>query len=397
MNVLLCEPFSLESTVFELWFTGFTVEEAVSQRLEEVFESDENVTYSDEDRVRLLSLFQRDTSDSFRTFGILEDLLCDPPKLLSYPVFQISFQARRFMIERYYGFETSVFRELIGKKLNAKTRKDLEDVSKKTGVRLPSCKRQFDNLKTISQAVEDLPGPVVENIQRLFLLSKDLAGKYARVVFLCTHRMETSKKKLSMLSYDDFDFFASLLLLHWTEPNSAKTGLDLDPVFVEDLKTVKQCLTNNRGTIEEYRHLFKSSFKKNNLTKFTPLLKTLVGIAASIQKAKEVSSFFINLVDYAEKLKSADMSHEEVNLFFDLLIDTFDRLSIKVDKNLSPAWGRFVRVFKTCLVHLYDRVTATPGWSLASINMGSVRGTLFNSSFGTSRAGSSISVTTPVL
>ena len=43
---------------------------------------------------------------------------------------------------RYYGFDQVVVRELLGKKLNHRTRKDLDDVCEKTQTTLGSCRRQ---------------------------------------------------------------------------------------------------------------------------------------------------------------------------------------------------------------------------------------------------------------
>ena len=42
----------------------------------------------------------------------------------------------------YYMFDKEVIRELLGKKLTGRLRKDLDDVSEKTGVSLKSCRRQ---------------------------------------------------------------------------------------------------------------------------------------------------------------------------------------------------------------------------------------------------------------
>ena len=43
---------------------------------------------------------------------------------------------------RYYEFDAAVIRELLGKKLSSRNRKDLDDVSEKTKVPLKSCRRQ---------------------------------------------------------------------------------------------------------------------------------------------------------------------------------------------------------------------------------------------------------------
>ena len=42
-----------------------------------------------------------------------------------------------------------VSRELIGKKLSSRFRRDLDELAEKTGVSLKSCRRQFDNVKRV--------------------------------------------------------------------------------------------------------------------------------------------------------------------------------------------------------------------------------------------------------
>lgn len=46
------------------------------------------------------------------------------------------------MLIRYYQFDKEVIRELLGKKLTGRLRKDLDDVSEKTNIPLKSCRRQ---------------------------------------------------------------------------------------------------------------------------------------------------------------------------------------------------------------------------------------------------------------
>lgn len=46
------------------------------------------------------------------------------------------------MIEMYYEFDDTVLRELLGKRLSSRLRKDLEDIAEETGVSLASCRRQ---------------------------------------------------------------------------------------------------------------------------------------------------------------------------------------------------------------------------------------------------------------
>lgn len=44
--------------------------------------------------------------------------------------------------QRYYAFEDAFAREVLGKKLSKGTKKDLDDISAKTGITLKSCRRQ---------------------------------------------------------------------------------------------------------------------------------------------------------------------------------------------------------------------------------------------------------------
>lgn len=105
---------------------------------------------------------------------------------------------------RYYEIDDIVVREFLGKKLSSKHRKDLDEVSEKTSIAIKSCRfvlitfdnisilficlkktynyhfrRQFDNVKRVFKAVEELQGSVIQNISSIFLLSEDLA-KYVK-------------------------------------------------------------------------------------------------------------------------------------------------------------------------------------------------------------------------
>ncbi|GCC18169.1 hypothetical protein chiPu_0021633 [Chiloscyllium punctatum] len=75
---------------------------------------------------------------------------------------------------------------------------------------------QFDNFKRVFKVVEEMKGPLVENIQQNFLLSDRLARDYAAVVFFANNRFETGKKKLQYLTFEDFACCAEQLIQNWT-------------------------------------------------------------------------------------------------------------------------------------------------------------------------------------
>lgn len=87
-----------------------------------------------------LELIASDVLDHYRTYSLLEKLLSYPIQLQEQSAFQIEPETRQFLIERYYEFDDDVVRELLGKKLSSKNRKDLDEVSDKTGKSLKACR-----------------------------------------------------------------------------------------------------------------------------------------------------------------------------------------------------------------------------------------------------------------
>lgn len=70
------------------------------------------------------------------------------------------------MVERYHELDESVLREILGKKVTSKTRKDLDDVSELTNVPLRSCHRQYDNIQRY--ALTEGPARCVRSCYRDF-------------------------------------------------------------------------------------------------------------------------------------------------------------------------------------------------------------------------------------
>lgn len=142
---------------------------------------------------------------------------------------------------RYYELDDEVVRELIGKKLTSKHRKDLDEVAEKTGIPLKSCRRQFDNVKRVYKTVEDMPGSVLQNIQNCFYLPENVAQKYACIVFLASVRFETSKRKLNHMTFACYRRCAQVIMDQWT---NKMTGMDcfdteIDKDFFQELREIK--------------------------------------------------------------------------------------------------------------------------------------------------------------
>ena len=83
------------------------------------------------------------------------------------------------LIESYYSLDGVLCREIVGKKLSSRLRKDLDEICEKlisvdktlvgcvnvTGLRLKSARRQFDNVKRVFKAIEEMAGDYVTNIK----------------------------------------------------------------------------------------------------------------------------------------------------------------------------------------------------------------------------------------
>jgi hypothetical protein len=119
------------------------------------------------------------------------------------PLQLMDLATKKKVIESYHSLDSTFCRDILGRKLNSKLRKDIDEVAEKTGVFVRSCRRQFDNIKKIFKSVEDSsPRTYVSSISSGFGLSKNLAEKYATIVFAASFRIELGKKKLSHLTFD---------------------------------------------------------------------------------------------------------------------------------------------------------------------------------------------------
>lgn len=147
--------------------------------------------------------------------------------------------------------------------MSGRNRKDLDDVSEKTGIGLKSCRRQFDNVKRVYKVVEDMSGSLIQNISLHFLLPEALARKYAAVVYIANNRFETNKRKLQYLKFDDFLFCACEMMSHWSckkhDCKYEETSMDMDREFLQDLRELK--LLIEKDCIDEHKNVVMRHLK----------------------------------------------------------------------------------------------------------------------------------------
>ncbi|RWS27764.1 growth hormone-inducible transmembrane-like protein, partial [Leptotrombidium deliense] len=267
-----------------------------------------------------------DVLDQFRTFCLIEKYLQTPTLLAEQWTFQITSKTQRLLVAKYYDFDDGVIREILGKKLSGRNRKDLDDVSEKTNVRLKSCRRQFDNIKRVYKIVEDLSGNLVINIQTHFLLPENLAKKYATVVYIANNRFETSKRKLQYLKFDDFLHCAYEMMSNWCchnpECRFEETAMDMDREFLQMLRELK--ILTEREYLDDHKlHVMRSLKGKISErvladldTIFKSLSRSIINIASGLNHSKEVRDLFLDVVEKViEPFKQIRMTKTDVELF----------------------------------------------------------------------------------
>lgn len=343
----------IDREVFELWVQGYSVNEAVSvlQHRGELGGWDQ-----------CLDLLTSDTCDHYRTFGMLEKLLLQPCKLAEEWTFQMDPSVQKMIIEKYYEFDDVVIREIIGKKLTGRTRKDLDDVSEKTGVLLRSCRRQFDNVKRIFKLVDELPGSIVSNIQSHFLLPLELAKKYAAIVFVIDNRFETSKRKLNYLSFEDFFQCAWTMMSFWTpitsQPHSPD-DTDLDRDFLMDLRDLKALADREKEhrnvTLSHLRGKIPDRMCSEVETNFKGYSRGLINIACSLNNSRDLRDFFVDTVEkIVDPCKQARWKSSELETFLQVYSETGSGLDIMgSDPSLRITWERYMSTMKVCVCQLY--------------------------------------------
>lgn len=163
VDVFLSNYTIVDPEIYQLWIEGYTGPEAVHYLKMKGIVEKMGVS---------LDLVSSDVNDHYRTYAMLERLLSSlsTSKLFEQPAFQLDPKTQQILIEKFYSLDDEVAREILGKKLSSRYRKDLDEVAEKTCVKLKSCRRQFDNVKRIYKVVDEMPGlqehPIYMNIDK---------------------------------------------------------------------------------------------------------------------------------------------------------------------------------------------------------------------------------------
>lgn len=347
----------IDFELYDLWLNGLPVLDAAYVLQKGEMQQSSGVTIED-----IIS----EVHDHYRLFNHLEKVLQNPTLLADQQIHQIDAESQRLLIEKYYQYDEVVIREILGKKLSARNRKDLDDVSEKTKMSIKKCRRQFDNLKRVLRTVEEMMGCLADNIQTHFLLSNDLSRQYAALVFIANNRFETGKKKLSQYSLDHFLQCANQMIANWSYSaleckSHEDMDVDLDRVFLQDLRELKLLL--DRESLEEHRSLALQSLKTSISRRafqdleenFKNISKSIVNIAMGLNHSKDVRDIFIDIYDkIVEPCQQARWSKEDLEGFITAYQGTAKELDLmKSLPALQIVWDRYMNTLRFCVLQLF--------------------------------------------
>ncbi|KAI8894268.1 acidic fibroblast growth factor binding protein [Globomyces pollinis-pini] len=358
-SVFCSNTLVIDRNSWNAFLSGLSVQQAI-QRANRSNKSD------DTKFIQVASLI----TTQYRNFEMLEVFLHHPKVLTTQLIFSLNSKTKMTLIQSYYCIEPKVVRELLGKKLTHRVRKELEDISMKTNIPILGCRRMFDNLKRIIKKVEDVEGDIILIIMNHFLLSKELASQYAHVIFINHYKLDTTKRKLSVLKFGDFEYVASVFLDYFiANPSSWE---ELDSVFIEDCRGLKSTLSH-KDTMENLRlillgHLasqeLQSMADKVTSNAFKIMLRNIIGIGVSLGNSKEVRDLFLIFIEkIVESCISLGWTGQEFDIFvrsllevisngFELGIATYlaTRYSKQFARLLSAIRLAAARLFAACSI-----------------------------------------------
>ncbi|XP_028403890.1 acidic fibroblast growth factor intracellular-binding protein B-like isoform X1 [Dendronephthya gigantea] len=362
VDVFVTDPTTLDLEVYNLWLKGYSEQEAAEHQTKHGYLQQVGATPA---------IIASDIADQYRVFLVLEHFLQTPTLLATQLILQIPSDVQDRLIERYYEFDNIIVRDLLGKKLTTRLRKDLDEISEKTNIPLKSCKRQYDNIKNIFKAVEDSTGDLVKNIKTEFLLSEKLSKLYACIVFMSYHKFETGKRRLTYLTFADCAYCVDHMITNWMTSSSditdSDTALDMDKNFLQELRDLKTFSSDKDIADEHKRAVFtelKTKASKEIAKTFDPHVKNLdrilINIGAGLIHQKDMKDIFLDLIEkFMEPCKQLKLTVNGLSTFLQALMSTCEKLS-SVQKagllRLVPVYVRYLTVVHECIVRIYPKL-----------------------------------------
>jgi len=319
-TVFVTNSFVLDQDIYNCWLYGYSIDYTVKQ-----LQSKQNN--------RSTKILKSYVADGYRACEILEPFLKHPKCFSGQITFPISQSHKTLLVKKYYSFDKVVMRNLLGKKINSRTRKELDSISEKTQVPIAGCKRMFDNLKRIQKKIEDIENKdFICEIKKEYHIPTSLAKQYAHIIFTNLLRLDTSKRKMSLIDYVSFERAAAVFYTYWREPTNI---YEFDEDLCQDFKDLKTQFFCIKEIWEDYKSkvIFELQKSGNDLIiskgsqVFKLLLRNILTIGSSLNNSKENRNIFIQVIDkITEPCVSVGYKKDDVIAVFDAILSQFSEL-----------------------------------------------------------------------
>ena len=393
-DVFTCDPFRVDLDLFRAWTQGATAQDAELRIRERDRQRDR---LSAEQRAdaeffssrRFESLAIASVRHQYHFFRLLAERLERPAVLLDRLELHIPLELHADVVGCYYAFDSAVARLLVGRKLTANLRKDVDDVASDSHVPLTSCLRQYDNFRRVTKAVETAPpqSPTLAFLQHRFCFSDTLAQfvsspivvsldvvlfhghpkkhvnrRYKSFVFMAFYKPKFNDRRLQGLSYAVVEELANALLCEWTDGST----LDLTIPFpvLRELKTrLKKDAEGwyRGGVLEQLRQGSAApAFVSSVETHFTGTLRALLRIAADVADARVFDEMFEHLLsNVVDELREQKADRAAVDALFAAMA-ACEPPDARVGGKHSPDawrhWQTFLRGMRASALILFDTV-----------------------------------------
>eukprot|EP00835_Amoeboradix_gromovi_P005976 NODE_627_length_5881_cov_0.181771.p3 type:complete len:390 gc:universal NODE_627_length_5881_cov_0.181771:2372-1203(-) len=240
------------------------------------------------DETSKLSSFEM---EQYRLYNYMEPMLKNPSYFISTDLLNITPHAKIVIVQTYYQLNDTYVRELLGKKLSSRTKKEMEETLIN--------EKQFNNIKFIIKRIEEMkPGEKgIQVLKSEFCFQNDLAVQYSLISFLCIHRFECLHKKLRFLSFSDILFCTASIMSAW-QPSLLDPTDDLEVYFVKDLKSLRLVMMTKEG-YESFKTTLndKIDFSVSQPNNFRNLIRNLIYIGSMLDHSKYLRLFFHDLLN----------------------------------------------------------------------------------------------------
>jgi len=362
--VCFTDPLMVDLVLFREWLLGTSEQDAAKRLAISCMHSVGDIPFT---------ILVQEVREQYVLFQSLEPFLRSPLLLNSPMLCSLSPKIKEDLLLNYYEFDKEVMREILGKKMSAKLRKDMDDVSEKTGISLRSCQRQFDNVKNILKTYEDMERGLSDVLTKHFLFNEVLVDKYYPLLAVFIVRFETTKKRLQYLTFDNIIACTEFIFESWRcapdyHSTTADKLVDVDEIdrhFVQELRDMRTVALDK--DVQDLQKSFVVSrleqqastlhFIKSVDTNFRTISRNLFTLASGLSQSKEFRDIFNDVVEkLIEPIKSFEWSSKDLDVFFTALINSWgdfkDDASVQTRK-YDAVYIRYMEVMKKCILQMY--------------------------------------------